>query len=272
MTTLQEMALVKAVADFTMKVARPLLWYDVRAPWPTHLPGGTCFIIRFNRGLIGVTANHIVTAFEKAKRRTGETVSLLRTARFDLSGAIIDRDAALDLATFIVTEEQLIESEAVAADCRAEWPPPIPDTGREISFAGFPECLKDGAWPHSREFRAFANLARAEDVTDRSIIATYQPERDSRIQAAPGIPELGANWSGCSGGPVLMHVERNGFHRWFPVGIIVRGRGDPLDGEMPDGTMLEFDRFLFRRIDFLNADGSIRHPSMGWLPAGSGNY
>jgi hypothetical protein len=270
-STLQEMALVKAVADLTMKVARPLHWYDIRAPWPTHFPGGTCFILRFNTRLIGVTADHVITAFEEVKgQQARHTVSLLRTVRFDLSGAMRDRDAELDLATFSVTEEQLIESEAVAADCREEWPPPIPDIGREISFAGFPESLKEGAWPHGREFRAFANLTRVQDITDRNIIATYEPTRDSRVLAASGIPELGANWSGCSGGPVLMHVERNGFHRWFPVGMIVEGRGKPRDGEMPGGEMQAFDRYLFRRIHFLNSDGSIKHPSVGWLPPGSG--
>jgi len=258
------MLLINEIAALTMKVARPLIWHDAREPWPKRLPGGTCFVLRFNTGLVGVTAEHVIRAFEEAKRQAGEIVSLLRTVRFDLAGAIIDRDAELDLATFIVTEEQLIESEAVAADCRAEWPPPIPDTGREISFAGFPDCLKEGAWPHSREFRAFANLTRVQDVTDRSIIATYEPERDSRVLAAPGIPDLGANWSGCSGGPVLIHVERKGCHRWFPAGMIVEG-----PGKSPDGAMQEFDRFLFRRIHFLNADGSINSPIVGWLPGPS---
>ena len=273
MTTPQEMPLIKAVADLTMKVARPLLWYDVRASWPTYLPGATCFILRFNTGLIGVTADHVITAFEKAKRQAGETVSLLRTAHFDLSGAIIDRDAELDLATFSVTEGELIESEAVAADCRAEWPPPIPDEGKAITFAGYPECLRVGTWPHGREFRAFADVTWVQDVTDRYIVATFEPKRDIRVLAAPDIPELGANWSGCSGGPVLMHIERNGFHRWFPVGMIVEGRGKPRDGEMPDGEMQEFDRFLFRRLDFLNANGSIiKNPNAGWLPPGSGSH
>jgi len=38
--------------------------------------------------------------------------------------ALIDRDAQLDLATFRVTEAELSASEALAIDCREEWPPP----------------------------------------------------------------------------------------------------------------------------------------------------
>src|ERR1700693_4421083 len=87
-STLQEMALTNAVADFTMKVARPLIWYDVRKPWPKRVPGGTCFILRFSAGLIGVTAEHVITAFEEARKQAADIVSLLRTVRFDLAGAI----------------------------------------------------------------------------------------------------------------------------------------------------------------------------------------
>src|ERR1700687_147899 len=250
--TPQELVLINEVAALTMKVARSLLWHDVREPWPKRLPGASCFILRFNSGLVGVTAGHVITAFEEARRQVGQIVSFLRTVRFDLANSIIDRDAKLDLATFRVTEEQLIESEAVALDCRQEWPPPTPDRGREISFAGFPESLKEGAWPHSREFRAFANMTWVEDITDRRIIATYRPDRDIRVQAAPDIPDLGANWSGCSGGPVLMHVERNGFHRWFPAGLIVGG-----PGESSDGAMQDFDTFFFSRIHFLEPNGLI---------------
>ena len=31
-------------------------------------------------------------------------------------------------------------------------------------------------------------------------------------------------------------------------------------------TLRECDIFRFRRIHFVNADGSIRHPNVGWLP------
>jgi Hypothetical protein (DUF2513) len=74
-------------------------------------------------------------------------------------------------------------------------------------------------------------------------------------------PDLGANLSGCSGGPVLMHAERNGLHRWFPVGLILRG-----PRTSSDATLRECDIFRFRRIHFVNADGSIRHQNVGWLP------
>jgi hypothetical protein len=210
-------------------------------------------------GLIGITADHVVTAFEVEKKKRGTTIDcLLRTVPFDLVGAIVDRDAELDIATFRVTEDQLIKSEALAIDCRREWPPPTPDEGRELSFAGFPEALKQASSPI--EFRAYVAFVRAESVSERGIITTYEPRRDIRFRAAPELPDLAANLSGCSGGPVLMHIERNGLNRWFPVGLILRG-----PRASSDDTLREYDIFRFRRINFVNADGTIRK-DIGWLP------
>jgi hypothetical protein len=245
--------LLNEVATLTMKVARPLIWHDVRESWPKRLLGGTCFILRFDVGLIGITAEHVITAFETEKEKRGAAIGcLLRTVPFDLTSAIIDRDAELDIATFSVTEDQLVGSEGATIDCRAEWPPPTPDRGRELSLAGFPEELKKES-SHPIEFRAYVALARVEDVTYRDIITTYVPQRDIRIRAAPELPDLGANLSGCSGDPVLMHVERNGSHRWFPRASL-------------DATLREYDTFRFRRTHFVNADGSISHQNVGWLP------
>jgi hypothetical protein len=257
----EELALHEEVTALTMKVARPLVWHDIQQSWPKRLLGGSCFILRFDAGLIGVTAEHVIKAFEGAKIQAASTVCLLRTVRFDLTGTIIDRDADLDIATFSVTENQLIESEAIAVDCRSAWPPPVPDNGRELSLAGFPEELKKESSYRCVEFRAYVSLSRVEDITDRDIITTFEPLRDTRVRAAPELPGLGANLSGCSGGPVLMHAERNGLHRWFPVGLIVRGPRDCLK----DATR-EYDIFRFRRIHFVNPDGSINHQNIGWLP------
>jgi hypothetical protein len=254
--------LEEKVTAFTMKVARPLIWHDVREPWPKRLLGGTCFILRFDGGLIGITADHVIGAFEAEKEKRGAAiVFLLRTVPFDLTGAIVDRDAELDIATFSVTEDQLIGSEACEIDCRSEWPPPIPDKGRGLSLAGFPEGLKEASSYLNAEFRAYVSLPLVEDVTDRDIITTYDPERDSRVLAAPELPTLGANLSGCSGGPVLMHTERNGLHRWFPVGLILRGPRAASDAEPR-----EYDMYRHRLIHSLRPDGSIKRQNIGWVP------
>jgi hypothetical protein len=255
------MSLLDDVGRLTMQVARPLLWHDLKEPWPKRLTGGSCFALRFDAGIIGITADHVVNAYEQAQRQMREPICLLRTVRLNLMEALIDRDAQLDLATFRLTEAELSESGALVIDCREEWPPPIPDRGREISFGGYPEELKKVYAADRVEFRFAVHLAHIQDVTDRTIVATYDPARDTRVRAAPEMPNLGANWSGCSGGPVLMHVERAGRHRFFAIGAIVDGPGKSAEGALGD-----FDRFLFRRVHCVNLDGTLKNADVGWLP------
>jgi hypothetical protein len=58
-----------------------------------------------------------------------------------------------------------------------------------------------------------------------------------------------------------MHAERNGLHRWFPVRLILRG-----PRASSDAITLNCDTFRFRRIHFVNTDGSLGHQNVGWLP------
>jgi hypothetical protein len=254
--TSEERVLHQRVSDLTVQVARPLVLYNDREPWPKSLSGGTCFILRFDQGLIGVTADHVIAAFEEDKRENVDTRCLLRTVPFDLLGAVLARDADLDIATFAVTEDDLAGSKAVELDCRAtNWPPPVPNQGDPVSFGGFPGDIAKESQHFNVTFGAFVSLTMIQDVTQRDIIATYEPARDSRILAAPELPELGANLSGCSGGPVLVHYERNGLHRWFPVGMMVEGPKD-----QGTGISAEFDILRFRRIHFIQPNGFIEHP------------
>ncbi len=259
--TPDEMELYKTVANLTLRAARPLVWHNAKESWPKRLLGGTCFVLRFERSLIGVTADHVIRAFEDAILQVPTTVCLLRTVLFDLAGVIIDRDAVLDIATFGVTETQLLESKAIAIDCRSQWPPPILDLGRELSVAGFPQALAALCSWDNVQFKAFNSLCRVEDVTDRDIITTYEPARDRRVLSAPEFPVLGANLSGCSGGPVLMHLLRNGIHRWFAVALLTGG-----PRPLSDAVVREFDMYTHRRLHFISTDGSINRQGRGWLP------
>jgi hypothetical protein len=72
--------------------------------------------------------------------------------------------------------------------------------------------------------------------------------------------------SGCGGGPVLVHGIRGGRHKWFAVGLIAVG---PME-EKKQGASTEFDMIRLRRIDIIEADGTLRRhiaEGTGWLPA-----
>jgi hypothetical protein len=249
--TSQERSEVIALGQMALKIARPLVWRTEEDSKDSKWRGATCFVLRFEHGLVGVTAGHVIEIVE-AEIEKSETLSCyLRTAPLDLIGSLICHDKALDLATFRITEQQLVDSETMVLDCRDAWPPPVPMKDSRILCAGFPEALREPPQGGITKFEALAYFSFAQDVTERFIIATYEVDRDYRLIAHPSMPELRSNWSGCSGGPVLMPGEHNGRRRFFPSGVIIDGPGEG------DRSTLEFDMYKFHRINSINPDGSI---------------
>jgi hypothetical protein len=263
MFTPEDRTMFDEVATLTLRVARPLVWHDRTQGWPKSLDGATCFFLRFEQGVVGVTAHHVVRAYEAAIAANQNIICQLRTSpAFDLMAAIIDRDVVRDIATFRVSEDILRQTEAVALDCRGDWPPPTPDSLRALSICGFPEEMRTTTADRTAEFAAWGALAAVESITEREILVTYDPARDQPARWAAALPPVGLNLSGCSGGPVLMHGTRNGLHRWFPVGLVVAGPRD-----QGTGASAEFDMIRLRRIHVIQRDGSIDKDGAGWLPA-----
>jgi hypothetical protein len=251
------------VGNFTLQICTPIYWHDRRLTFPKEMRGGSCFILRFGKHLFGVTAAHVLQAHRDARQKNPATVCQLRLMEFAFHDAIIDTDPTLDIATFSVSQDQLKEINGTPIDCTGQWPPPAPARMRAVSLAGFPEVLRITRPDRSAEFRAYGGLSAIEDFSEREILLTFDPKREQALSGLP-LPPLGLNMSGCSGGPTLMHGERNGLHRWFPLGIIIRGSNRDLDNERGDADA--FDTIRVRRIHFVQEDGTINRPTSGWLP------
>ena len=69
--------LLSEVTALSRKVARPLVWHDLRESWPKRLLGGSFFILRYDVGLIGVTAEHVISSFEAEKEKRGAAIGCL---------------------------------------------------------------------------------------------------------------------------------------------------------------------------------------------------
>lgn len=259
-------ALDKEIAELTLRVARPLIWHDRTKGWPKRLDGATCFFLRFEQRVIGVTADHVVSAYEKAIVANKNTVCQLRNSPvFDLLAAIIARDTKRDIATFAVSEDVLAHIDAIPLDCRASWPPPEPPELSSLSACGFPESMRKTYPDRSAEFPAWGALAAVACITPDEILITYDPKSVERVSWGPALPQVGFNMSGCSGGPVLAHGTRNGLHRWFAVGLIAQGPSE----HNKQGIAAEFDMIRLSRIDSIQPDGTITQPTEdkgGWLP------
>jgi hypothetical protein len=243
-----------------VKSCKVIYWHDPRAPFPKPLRGGCCFFLRFQNNLVGVTADHVVDLFRKEKVRVPTLVCQLWNIAFELSDRIIDQDSALDIATFEISERELSQIGGYEIDCRSLWPPPTPQKGDIISIAGFPELERQVYANHSADFRSYVGMTVVDDINDREILTTYEPNRDHDLSGVAGLPPLGLNLSGCSGGPVLAHSNQNGLSRWNAVGLIVRGPGES------HGEASQFDLIRIRRVHFVGEDGKLNKPDQGWLP------
>ncbi len=251
----------KQIAQAALQWGRPIWWYDWQQPFESlKITGASCFVLRFKSWYIGVTAAHVVNQLFETRRRTPSLACLIQLTHFDLLSAIIDTNDDLDIATFRISEEQVRNSGVQAFDVSAQWPSEIPiERQMPIQLVGFPECLRviDYAGG-SMTCHAYGALGLVEDYNDREIITIYDPEQS---RGSPTLPPLGFNLSGCSGGPAVIHHTRNFIHRWYPVGLILRG---PVG--QGEGDSASYDTIRIRRIDCIEPDGRIRVTNTGWLP------
>jgi hypothetical protein len=251
----------KEIWEAGLRWCRPICWHDRRLPFTTKkITGASCFFLRLQSRLIGVTAAHVVRQYEKAKRLSSSTVCQIQVAIIELDKALIDVDDDLDIATFTVSERLIKEAGAVPFDVSAKWPPDVTiKRGATIQLVGYPEEIRViNSWERSAIFQAYGARTFVEDHNARDIVVVYDPNQGI---GAPNLPPLGFNMSGCSGGAAVIHETRNGLHRWSPVGFIV---GGPLG--RAEGEAAGFDVIRIRRIDSIGDDGHLHRPDTGWLP------
>jgi len=253
--------LLSGIHEFIVNSCKVVYWHDGRASSPKPVRGGSCFILRFHDKLVGVTADHVVKLYRSEKARVSTLVCQLWNIAFELADRIIDQDAALDIATFDVSERELSQIGGNEIDCRGAWPPPDPQVGNIISIVGFPELERQVYGNHSADFRSYVGMTVVDGISDREIMTTYDPNRDHDLSGVAGLPPLRLNLSGCSGGPVLLHTDQNGVYRWNAVGLIASGPGDS-----PEGETSQFDLIRIRRIHFIKEDGTLIKLDQGWLP------
>jgi hypothetical protein len=132
----------KEIAAFTLRVCKPLYWHDRLLLWPKEIRRASCFVVRFAKRLLVITADHVYAEFQEALARRSSVVCQLGLMPFDLNEALIDRDRELDIATFSISETQLARIPATAIDCTGPWPPPEPERLMAVTLAGFPEEIR----------------------------------------------------------------------------------------------------------------------------------
>jgi hypothetical protein len=252
----------KQIAQTALRWGRPIWWYDWQRPFEElNITGASCFVLKFKDRYVGVTAAHVVRALSEARRVTASLDCRTQLTPLNPLYALIDMNDELDIATFSISDEQVRTSEVQPFDVSAQWPPPggLIAEHMPLQLVGFPECLRIIDYEGSSvTCQAYGALTLIESYNEGNIITVYDP---AQCIGTPNLPRLGFNMSGCSGGPAVIHQTRNGVHRWYPVGLILRG---PLG--QAEGDAANFDIIHIRRIECIDENGRIQTPNTGWLP------
>lgn len=183
----------------------PLWWEKDRK---TILGNGSMVVIATPQRLFGVTANHVLTTYEKHRNTHSDVFSQLGSAPFDPAANVIARSEYWDLATFNVPAFTLEHWGKHHRIYKAvQWPPRTITNGDPIILGGYPVNRRSqppGDRPPTMSIDFVSFTARADNWSESHMAfcfdstSWYWPQG---VGLDPN-PEL----SGASGGPCFVMV------------------------------------------------------------------
>lgn len=222
----------------------PFLWRERDEMGDLKIRNGTVFFVSADRTFM-VTADHVFAAYLAARNRFGHIARCqIGDLRFDPEDRLVVRSAPLDIATFLITADEIRRT----GDGRfaMSFDPMIPQTGKGVFFAGFPGLARRRLSERAIENGIFTALTVADNVTGREISGHFDRERQVDKPGRPTAPE-GYDIGGVSGAPLVTMVDSANLCYWRLGGVMTAF-----------STSLEI--FYATRADFINADGTLSEP------------
>jgi hypothetical protein len=190
-----------------------LQWGDPRQTASNH---GSCFFLRTDRTLFGVTAKHVYHAYLASKASTPTIICQLDNIRFDPRERFIAEGRECDIATFVVSPAELAKIERMTVP----WPPVIPSPPQAVLLSGYPGVAKTFHGAHHVDLFDYLAVMAVASVNERDISMIKAPNSDLRDVWGKGLPPEGLDLAGMSGGPVAVLQENAGIISWSISGVI----------------------------------------------------
>ncbi len=236
----------------------PIVWIVEDKKGVKRMKGGTVFFLNTGVSIFAVTAAHVVQEFFNDSRFPNVHCAIAshekKPLRIPLGDRIIDANAEIDIATFMVTPEEIqyLNRMVLRGDVR-EWPPKPAQVDVPATYCGFPgigrrsveQGVVFGAVP-------MAGIVTSSHETTTSILI----ERDNlvRVLGDSDMPE-NFNFGGMSGGPLLAIIQAEVMRTWRPAGVIIQG---PNPGDVPTEEAIPgIEIIRARPIHFIKADGYL---------------
>lgn len=226
-----------------------LFWrYQSKVIRTPPLPAqGSVFFLDCGRGPFAVTAGQVFGELIEHRHKYRVRGCQIGNVEVDPEERLIDwgKRQNIDIATFRVSAEEIAATgKKVVEGVDGAWPPP-PQPGDAVFFAGFPGAERDPIGANEIAFGLHSAMPMLTSLTDHQLCC--QLERDNWIDVRGlGLPPVGYDLGGVSGGPMLKPVFIDGAWSWRLVGVISEARS--VEG---------FERVTAVRSHFIRPDGRI---------------
>ena len=229
--------------QFIASCCVPIFWWKGPDPARTILANGTVTMVRTPKGVLGLTADHVVEECLTAFDGGGVCVQIADASAHDLRARLISRSKELDLASFDMAG--LVDRLGWADKSPlTSWPPVPPQEGRGILIGGYPGGERQPLGPRDVSFGLFTAMAVARTVTDDQISCLF--ERDFMVDTGD-IPTMPPNTDlgGISGGPLITTLESASHLVSYRLGGIVSEAHPALE------------KVFAKRADIIGDDGKF---------------
>lgn len=227
----------KAVAGYIV----PFLWSEPDGD-NLKVRNGTAFFVSDKRTFV-VTADHVFSGYLAARRKFDNRVrAQLGNLPFKPEDRLIARDARLDIATFLISLDEI--QQTFEGKFPMSFDPLAPQKGEGVVFTGFPRRERRRLSLRKIETGIFTALTVAENVTDLQISGHFERERQVDKMGRPTAPP-GYDIGGVSGAPLVTMVDSPGLHYWRLGGVVTEFNQN-------------FEIFYATRADLIRPDGTIK--------------
>jgi hypothetical protein len=208
---------------------------------------GSIFFLDCGRGPFAVTAGHVFESFLVHRDKYRVRSCQIGNVPFNPEERLIawGKNLGVDIASFkVIPEEIAATGKQIVQGINGAWPPP-PQPNEIVFFGGFPGGERDVIDPYEVVFGLHSAMPRLTSFTDRQLCC--QLDRDSWIDVRGlGLPPIGYDLGGVSGGPMLKPIFADGEWTWRLVGVI--SEAISIEG---------FERVTAERAHFILPDGKL---------------
>lgn len=216
----------------------PFYWYREDG---TDLKHGTMFFVNTGKKVIAVTASHVYEGYTEDCSKNKITAQILGgNFEFNPKQRLIDRNKKIDIATFDITENELIEIKKCALSDNRKWPPNSPAKNQGAFAIGYPgkaRVVDDKK--RIIEWGYIHLLCVTKNITSENISLQLEPEYAEPYSDMP----MQYDTRGISGAPLLI-LETDPIFYCRLGGVIYEANN-------------EFGLIFARPANFINDDGCL---------------